>query len=181
MPFSLTPATAGAWVHDAVEEAAHGVADVVAMLRGIATDPRVPQAAKVEASAALAYLAAGRGRIPSFIPGVGRLDDLAVAAFTLRRLLMAAGEPVLQTHWRGSPRGLEILLAMTGALAAPGGRLRRIAVAGAAVSAVRDQFGPSPAQAQEWSARRRRASARPRSRPGRVINGEVVGRREERR
>src|SRR5664280_1297183 len=129
------------------------------MLRGITADPRVSQAAKVEASAALAYLASGRGRIPSFIPVVGRIDDLAVAAFALRRLLTAAGEPVLRSHWRGSGRGLETLLALTGALAAPGGRLRRLAVAGAAASIVRDQFT--------------KASGPPGRRPGfgRVVEG----------
>jgi uncharacterized membrane protein YkvA (DUF1232 family) len=152
-----------------VADAARSVGDVVAMLRGITADPRVSQAAKVEASAALAYLASGRGRIRSFIPVVGRIDDLAVAAFALRRLLIAAGEPVLRSHWRGTERGLEKLLALTGALATPGGRLRRLAVAGAAASLVRDRLTGKPGRA-------------PGRRPGfgRVVEGEVLARREER-
>jgi len=158
-------------MQDAVHEAASGVGDVVAMLRGISADPRVPQAAKVEAGAALAYLVSGRGRIPSFIPMVGRIDSVAVAAFTLRRLLTAAGEPVLRSHWRGSPRGLEVLRSMTGALATPGGRLRRLALAGAAASAVRDQFSAARVQPRRRGLRR----------TGRVIDGEVVARREDRR
>src|SRR6201999_4049432 len=103
------------------------------------TDPRVSHAAKTEAAAALAYLASGKARIPRFIPVVGRIDDLAVAAFALRRLLTSAGEPVLRSHWYGSGRGLQNLLALSAALATPGGRLRRIAVAGAAATVLRDR------------------------------------------
>jgi uncharacterized membrane protein YkvA (DUF1232 family) len=143
---------------------AAGAADVISMLRGIASDPRVSQTAKVEATAALAYLVSGKARIPRFIPVVGRIDELAVAAFALRRLLGAAGEPVLRSHWRGSSRGLQNLLALSAALAAPGGRRRALAVAGAAASAVRDQVSPG-------GVRRRPGS-------GRVVEGEVIARRE---
>lgn len=139
------------------------------MLRAIAADPRVPPAAKVQACAALAYLASGRGRVPRFVPIVGRLDDVAVAAFALRRLLTAAGEPVVRSHWRGTGRGLQALLTMTAALATPAGRWRRLAVAGAALAAVRDSINEQPGGAAR--------------RPGfgRVVEGEVLARREERR
>jgi uncharacterized membrane protein YkvA (DUF1232 family) len=139
------------------------------MVRGISTDPRVSHAAKMEATAALAYLASGKARIPRFVPVVGRIDDLAVAAFALRRLLTAAGEPVLRSHWHGSGRGLQNLLALSAALATPGGRLRRIAVAGAAATALRDRVQNG-------------APAGTRGRPGsgRVVEGEVLERREAR-
>jgi uncharacterized membrane protein YkvA (DUF1232 family) len=149
------------------------------MLRGITTDPRVPQAAKLEMSAALAYLVTGRGRIPSVIPIVGRIDAVAVAAFALRRLLTAVDEPVLRSHWRGSERSLEALLATTAALAAPGGRLRRMAVAGAAATFVRDRIGAGGESRDPHSTRR--PDARRPAGFGRVIPGEVVARREERR
>jgi uncharacterized membrane protein YkvA (DUF1232 family) len=153
---------------DAARGVAEGAADVIAMLRGISTDPRVSHAAKMEATAALAYLASGKARIPRFIPVVGRIDDLAVAAFALRRLLTAAGEPVLRSHWRGSSRGLSNVLAVSAALATPGGRLRRVAVAGAAASALRDSVGRGAAGGK------RRAGA------GRVVEGEVLARHESR-
>ncbi|HEX4431117.1 MAG TPA: DUF1232 domain-containing protein [Frankiaceae bacterium] len=168
MPGSVTPASAAAWAADAARGLAGGAADVLAMLRGISTDPRVSHAAKVEATAALAYLASGKARIPRFIPVVGRIDDLAVAAFALRRLLGAAGEPVLRSHWNGSSRGLQNLLALSAALATPGGRLRALAVAGAAASAVREQV------TTPGGLRRRPGS-------GRVVEGEVLARREYRR
>jgi uncharacterized membrane protein YkvA (DUF1232 family) len=139
------------------------------MVRGIATDPRVSAAAKVEATAALAYLASGRARIPRMVPVVGRIDNLALAAFALRRLLGAAGEPVLRSHWRGSSRGLANVLTFSAALAAPGGRLRRMAVAGAAASIVRDRA---------WAIGTPGGPGR--SGTGRVVDGEVLARREAR-
>ncbi len=178
MPFTLTQASATALVQDAYRV----VGDVTALLRGVTTDPRVTQAAKVEASAALAYLVSGRGRIPSFVPVAGRLDELAVAAFAVRRLLAAAGEPVLRSHWRGSARGLDAVLAFTTALAAPGGRWRRMAVAGAATSFVRDRLGsksPAAARGQGSVQPPRPRSVRPGA--GRVVEGEVLARRESRR
>jgi uncharacterized membrane protein YkvA (DUF1232 family) len=153
---------------DAARGLAGGAADVISMLRGISTDPRVSQAAKVEATAALAYLASGKARIPRFIPVVGRIDDLAVAAFALRRLLGAAGEPVLRSHWKGSGRGLQTLLALSAALATPSRRLRALAIAGAAASAVRDQMSAPGG----W---------RHRPGSGRVVEGEVLARREHQR
>ncbi|MCW2549937.1 MAG: hypothetical protein JWN96_4397 [Mycobacterium sp.] len=156
------------------------------MLRGLSADPRVPQAAKLEMSAAIAYLVTGRGRVPRVIPVVGRIDALAVAAFALRRLLAAVDEPVLRSHWRGSTGGLDALLATTAALAAPGGRLRRVAVAGAAASFLRDRIGSTGEGPSGYAERRgERPSQRGQTRRaagfGRVIPGEVLARREERR
>jgi uncharacterized membrane protein YkvA (DUF1232 family) len=172
--FPLSQASAAALGKDV----ARGVGDVVAMLKGLSADPRVPQAAKLELSAALAYLVSGRGRIPSFIPVVGRIDAIAVAAFALRRLLTAVDEPVLRSHWRGSQRTLDALLATTAALSTPGGRLRRVAVAGAAASFVRDRIGRKERSGRGSSQRGPTQRA-----PGfgRVIPGEVLARREERR
>ncbi len=156
---------------DAARGFAEGAADLIAMVRGISTDPRVSHAAKMEATAALAYLASGRARIPRFLPVVGRIDDLAVAAFALRRLLTAAGEPVLRSHWKGTSRGLSNLLALSAALATPGGRLRRLAVAGAATSALRDRVGRaggvgSAGRRRPGAGRVARARCWPGGRPG---------------
>jgi uncharacterized membrane protein YkvA (DUF1232 family) len=136
------------------------VPDAVAMLRGVLTDPRVPQSAKVEAGAALAYLVSPVNRATSWIPVVGKVDDVAVLAFALRRLLLGAGEPVLRDHWRGNPRGLEVLLGVTTALASPKGFLRRSAMVRALLAALGEGV--------------RRPGA------GRVIDGEVLDRREQR-
>lgn len=136
------------------------VPDAIAMLRGVMADPRVPQSAKVEAGAALAYLVSPVNKLTSWVPVVGKVDDVAVLAFALRRLLVGAGEPVLRDHWRGHPRGLEVLLGLTTALASPKGLLRRSAILRAVLNAVGE------------------GASRPGA--GQVIEGEVIGRRERR-
>jgi uncharacterized membrane protein YkvA (DUF1232 family) len=149
-----------AQLQDAGRELVRFVPDAVAMLRGVLTDPRVPQSAKVEAGAALAYLVSPVNRMTSWVPVVGKVDDVAVVAFALRRLLVGAGEPVLRDHWRGHPRGLEVLLGLTTALASPKGFLRRSALLRALLGAAGESV--------------RRPGA------GRVIDGEVLKRRERR-
>jgi uncharacterized membrane protein YkvA (DUF1232 family) len=138
------------------------VPDAIAMLRGVLADPRVPQSAKVEAGAALAYLVSPVNRMTSWVPVVGKVDDVAVLAFALRRLLAGAGEPVLRDHWRGHPRGLEVLLGVTTALSSPRGLLRRSAILRAVLAAVAEAGAPRPGA-------------------GQVIEGEVLDRQEPRR
>src|SRR4051794_21625761 len=147
---------------DAAREVARFVPDTVAMLRRVLTDPRVPQSAKVEAGAALAYLVSPVNKLTSWVPVVGKVDDVAVVAFAVRRLLVGAGEPVLRDHWRGHPRGLEVLLGLTTALSSPKGLLRRSAILRAVLAAVGEG-----------------AVGRPGA--GQVIEGEVLDRRERRR
>jgi uncharacterized membrane protein YkvA (DUF1232 family) len=119
-------------------EVAAFIPDVVHMLRGVATDDRVPHEAKLEAAAALAYVVSPFDRIIDWIPVIGKLDDVAVVAFAVRRLLLAAGEPVLRDHWRGGERGFRLLLDVVAALATPRGLLRRAALAGGLVRIVRE-------------------------------------------
>lgn len=143
-------------------EVLHFVPDAIAMLRGVLADPRVPQSAKMEAGAALAYLVSPVNKLTSWVPVVGKVDDVAVLAFALRRLLVGAGEPVLREHWRGHPRGLEVLLGLTSVLASPKGLLRRSAILRAVLTAVGEG-----------------GVARPGS--GQVIEGEVLDRKERRK
>src|SRR3954447_4339111 len=149
-----------AQLQDAGREVVRFVPDTVAMLRGVLTDPRVPQSAKVEAGAALAYLVSPVNKLTSGVRVVGKVDDVAVVAFALRRLLVGAGEPILREHWRGHPRGLEVLLGLTSAFASPKGFLRRSALMKALLNAAGE------------GARRPGA--------GRVVEGEVLNRRESR-
>lgn len=100
-------------------EAARFVPDVVVLFRDVAADPRVPRRVKVEVGAAAVYLLSPFDVIPDFVPGLGQLDDVAVIGWAMRRLLLAAGENVLREHWRGSDRGLEVLLQAAAAGFAP--------------------------------------------------------------
>lgn len=157
---SLDLSGLSAQLQDAGREVVRFVPDALTMLRGVLADPRVPQSAKVEAGAALAYLVSPVNRMTNWVPVVGKVDDVAVLAFALRRLLVGAGEPVLRDHWHGHPRGLEVLLGLTTALASPKGFLRRSALVRALLGAVGESV------------------RRPGS--GRVIDGEVLGRSSRR-
>ena len=136
------------------------VPDVVVMLRGVLEDERVPRSVKLQTAALLAYIASPLDVIPDFVPVLGQLDDGALAAFAVRRLLTAAGEPVLREHWRGSERGLQMLLSLSSALSVPSRTLRRIGIAGAVSHLFRRE-----ARTEDGH---------------RVVDGEVVRRRRDR-
>ncbi len=147
--------------------------DLVIMLRQVVADPRVPQSAKVEAAAALAYLVSPRNRLTNMIPVVGQLDDVAIVAFAFRRLVVGAGEPILREHWRGSDRGFQVLIGASSALASPAGALRKAKVARSLVAAGIDRVRGGGASRAGGSSGASGASG-----SGRVVDGEVVDRAE---
>jgi len=96
-------------------EAVAFLPDVARLFRDVARDDRVPRRVKVEVGLAAGYLVMPFDIIPDFIPGLGQLDDVAIIAWAMRRLLLGAGEAVLREHWRGSDRGMEVLLQLASA------------------------------------------------------------------
>lgn len=120
-----------------LRETATLLPDVVLMLRGVLRDDRVPRDAKIQTGALLAYIVSPIDLLPDMIPVLGQLDDVAVAAFAVHRLLLAAGEPVLREHWRGSDRGFQLLLSASAALAVPRGKLRSLGLIVAVTGLVR--------------------------------------------
>ena len=90
------------------------VADVILLLKDLATDARVPVRAKILAGAAAAYLASPVDLIPDFLPVVGQADDLMVVVWAFRRLMSAAGYDVIYELWRGSDEGLALVLTLAG-------------------------------------------------------------------
>ncbi|MCL9797036.1 YkvA family protein, partial [Frankia sp. AgKG'84/4] len=141
------------------------VPDLVIMLRRVVADPRVPHSAKVEAAAALAYLASPKNRLTNMIPVVGQLDDVAIVAFAFRRLVVGAGEPILREHWRGSDRGFQVLIGASSALASPAGAVRKAKLARSLVTAGLDRVRGVGS-----------ASGGAALDPDRIVDGEVLGR-----
>ncbi|SNQ46017.1 conserved hypothetical protein [Frankia canadensis] len=153
--------------------------DLVLMLRRVIADPRVPQSAKMEAAAALAYLVSPRNRITNVIPVIGQLDDVAIVAFAFRRLVVGAGEPILREHWRGSERGFQVLIGASSALASPAGAVRRAKLARSLVAAGIDRVrGATGGTGGAGGRRGPRAGSAAAGDPRRVVDGEVVGRAE---
>ena len=86
------------------------VPDCLVLARGLLGDPEVPRRCKLALAALVVYLASPIDLVPDFLPVIGVLDDAIVVALTLRWILRTAGAPRVRQHWRGSPRGLELVL-----------------------------------------------------------------------
>lgn len=87
---------------------------VARLLRGLATDPRVPRSAKLVAVAGAGYALSPIDLVPDFLPGIGLLDDLWIASRSLRYLVQRAGLDVVREHWDGTDEGFNTLLFVIG-------------------------------------------------------------------
>ena len=86
------------------------VPNLVRLFRGLLADPRVPLPAKLFLGAGVLWLASPIDLIPEFIPVVGALDDVIVAAIVLALVSRMAGRDVVREHWHGDPTILARLL-----------------------------------------------------------------------
>lgn len=76
-------------------------------------DARVPRRRKLLLLLLAAYLAMLIDLVPDFIPVAGQLDDAILVALVLRAVLRAGGEELLQEHWSGPPRSMELMRRLT--------------------------------------------------------------------
>ncbi len=83
--------------------------EMVRLIARLVADPRVPRAAKIALAAAAVYLASPIDLIPDFIPVVGWLDDLLVAAIVIDGVLTAVDRDVVLRYWPGTAASLERL------------------------------------------------------------------------
>jgi uncharacterized membrane protein YkvA (DUF1232 family) len=79
------------------------------MIKGLVTDPLLPRGAKIALAAAIVYLASPVDLVPDFVPILGYLDDVLLAALLLDGLLNYVDRALLLKYWPGSPRTLERL------------------------------------------------------------------------
>ena len=91
--------------------------DLARMLTRLVADPVLPRGAKVALAAALVYLASPFDLIPDFIPLVGYLDDLLVAALVVDGILNWVDRALILKYWPGTPDSLERLARAAGLLA----------------------------------------------------------------
>jgi uncharacterized membrane protein YkvA (DUF1232 family) len=79
-----------------------GLAPKFAKLVGrLMKDPRVPARQKAILLVVGAYLVSPIDVVPDFIPGIGMLDDLVIAAFALDQILNRVPEECVREHWDG--------------------------------------------------------------------------------
>ena len=94
----------------AAKELATLLPNLIRLCKDLATDPRVPRSAKVVLAIAGAWLVSPIDLVPEFIPVLGPLDDVVVAALALRYLARRAGVDIVREHWRGEPATLDTIL-----------------------------------------------------------------------
>lgn len=106
------------WLHRPTRELAAPalrlIPDLVRLVRSLIADRRTPRSAKLALGGLLLYLLSPIDLIPDFIPGLGSLDDIAVAAVILRWAGRRIGVNELRSHWTGSEAGFELLRRLLG-------------------------------------------------------------------
>jgi uncharacterized membrane protein YkvA (DUF1232 family) len=80
---------------------------LIRMIAQLAGDPLLPRAAKIALGAALVYLASPIDLIPDFLPFLGYLDDLLLAALLVDGLLNWVDRGLVLKYWPGTPDSLE--------------------------------------------------------------------------
>jgi uncharacterized membrane protein YkvA (DUF1232 family) len=89
--------------------------NLVGLFHALVRDSRVPRSSKVLLGFAIAWFVWPIDLVPEFIPVLGPLDDVVVAALVLRHVLRKAGPDAIEEHWSGDQATLGILLRVAGA------------------------------------------------------------------
>jgi uncharacterized membrane protein YkvA (DUF1232 family) len=97
-----------------VRELARVVPELGTLFLRLGRDRRVPVLRRLQLIVLGAYLVSPIDLIPDFIPGVGQLDDAAIAAVVLRGVVRSAGPDVVAEQWPGSVRTLNVVLRLAG-------------------------------------------------------------------
>lgn len=96
--------------------------DIISLIYRLLKDKRVPVKTKVIMSAAIGYITMPTDLIPSKIPFIGAIDDIAVGFFALNKVLKDVPLSVIVENWEGKNElllvlksGVEYLTDFTGA------------------------------------------------------------------
>lgn len=82
---------------------------LVKLLWRLARDPRVPARSKATLVLLMGYIVSPVDLIPDFLPGIGQMDELVIAAFALDQMLNRVPPEVVREHWEGDKDILEIV------------------------------------------------------------------------
>lgn len=82
---------------------------LVKLLWRLTRDPRVPARSKATLVLLMGYIVSPVDLIPDFLPGIGQLDELVIAAFALDQMLNRVPAEVVREHWEGDKDILEIV------------------------------------------------------------------------
>lgn len=82
---------------------------LVKLLWRLTRDPRVPARSKASLVLLMGYIVSPVDLIPDFLPGIGQMDELVIAAFALDQMLNRVPAEVVREHWEGDKDILEIV------------------------------------------------------------------------
>ena len=91
---------------------------LIIMLGRLVRDPALPRGVKIALGAAVVYLASPIDLVPDFIPLLGWVDDLLLAAIVLDGVLNFVDRDLLLRYWPGTERSLDALSRTARTLAA---------------------------------------------------------------
>ena len=83
--------------------------DLLRLLTRLVGDPVLPRAAKIALGAAAVYLLSPVDLVPDFIPLVGYIDDVLLAAVLLDGILNWVDRGLVLKYWPGNPESLDTL------------------------------------------------------------------------
>jgi len=94
----------------------------------VVNDPALPRAARIALGAVAVYVATPVDLIPDFIPFLGYLDDLLIAAVVVDGILNYVDRALVLRYWPGTEESLRRVARTAAILAAwvPRGLKRRI-------------------------------------------------------
>lgn len=90
------------------------VPDVIRLLKSVIGDRRVPIDVRAVLAFLLVWIISPIDLIPEFVPILGPLDDVVVAAVALRYTRRRLGSADLRRRWTGSEEGFALLVRLIG-------------------------------------------------------------------
>jgi uncharacterized membrane protein YkvA (DUF1232 family) len=94
------------------------IPDIARLIARLVGDPVLPRAVKIALAAAAIYLASPIDLIPDFIPVLGYLDDVLLAAVVVDGILNYVDRGLVLKYWPGTVQSLEKLARIARFLAA---------------------------------------------------------------
>jgi uncharacterized membrane protein YkvA (DUF1232 family) len=88
--------------------------DVLRLAARLARDPATPRSSRLALAGLALWIASPIDLIPEFLPVIGPLDDIVVAAIVLRWVGRRVGEDAIRSHWPGTPEGFALVVRLLG-------------------------------------------------------------------
>ncbi len=101
------------WLHrpsrDLAMPALRALPDIVRLARRLQADPRTPRRHRVALVVLVVWIVSPIDLLPEFLPGIGPLDDIVVAALILGWVARRTGTTRLRELWPGDAPGFDVV------------------------------------------------------------------------